>query len=320
MSRDFHLCYRTDLTAALSPYRVLDDRYQEIRWINRFLDAQQLRGLSPRSLRAYGYDLLNFIRWWWQRSHPSLARLDENRSLDYVRFQLAADPKPTPQTVNHRLAVLRCLYRFHCQHDIPRKRGSVLSIHKTRDPLGFGKPGRVWVPLRLKQPQRVVIPLSRQEVSRFWSSFRSFRDLAILGLMLLNGLRSREVLELQLQDLRLSEYQIRVRGKGNKERILPLCDDTIRAIERYRELERPVSDSPLSFLSLKGRRRGQPMTPAGFHSLFRHHRRLSGVRLANPPASGTMPGSGLCRVELAAERGRRMNTGPRDACCYPNSA
>jgi site-specific recombinase XerD len=261
---------------------VLDGRDQEVCWINRFLDAQRLRGLSARSLRAYSYDLLNFVRWWWQDRWSSLVRLDEARLLDYVRYQLAADPKPTPQTVNHRLTVLRCLYRFHYQREIPRRRGSVQSIHKTRNPLGFGSAGRRAVGLRLKQPRRVVIPLSREEVFRFWSSFRSYRDLAIIALMLLNGLRSREVLELQLEDLRLSQHQIRVRGKGDKERILPLCDDTIRAIERYCELERPVSTSPRLFLSLKGRHRGQPMTPAGLRSLFRHHRRLSGVAAAHP--------------------------------------
>jgi integrase/recombinase XerD len=282
MTRSFHLLCRTDLPEGLSPYRVVDGSDHEVCWINRFLDAQRLRGLSPHSLRAYAYDLLNSVRWWWKERWSSLARLDEARLLDYVRYQLAADPKPTPQTVNHRLTVLRCIYRFHYQREIPRRRGSVQSIHKTRNPLGFGRAGRMAVGLRMKQCRRVVIPLSREEISLFWSSFRSFRDLAIIALMLLNGLRSREVLQLGLEDLRLSQHQILVRGKGNKERILPLCDDTIRAIERYCEVERPASSSPMLFLSLKGWHRGQPMTPAGFRSLFRHHRRLSGVGLAHP--------------------------------------
>ena len=282
MRESFHLLCRTNLAEYLSPYRVVDGQDEEVCWMNCFLDAQRLRGLSPRSLRAYAYDLVNFIRWWWKERRRSLARLGEAHLLDYVRCQLAADPAPTPQTVNHRLTVLRCLYRFHYQREIPRGRGCVQSIHKTRSRFGLGRAGRITVGLRLKQPQRVVIPLSHEEISRFWSSFRCFRDLAILALMLLNGLRSREVLLLRLEDLRLSQHQIRVCGKGNKERILPLCDDTIRAIARYCELERPVSCSPMLFLSLKGRHRGQAMTPAGLRSLFRHHRRLSGVGLAHP--------------------------------------
>jgi len=45
---------------ATCPYRLLDDGGHEIAWANDFLDAQHLRLLSPRSLRAYAYDLLNF--------------------------------------------------------------------------------------------------------------------------------------------------------------------------------------------------------------------------------------------------------------------
>ena len=45
---------------ATCPYRLIDDAGYEIAWANDFLDAQHLRLLSPRSLRAYAYDLLNF--------------------------------------------------------------------------------------------------------------------------------------------------------------------------------------------------------------------------------------------------------------------
>jgi integrase len=53
-----------------------------------------------------------------------------------------------------------------------------------------------------------VVPLSAEEVSKFWASFRTFRDPALLGLMLLDGLRSCEVLALRREDLRLAEAQL----------------------------------------------------------------------------------------------------------------
>ena len=59
-------------------------------------------------------------------------------------------------------------------------------------------------------------------------SFRTARDLALVALMLLNGLRSREVLALQLEDLLFGEAQMRVHGKGARTRILPLPPETIR--------------------------------------------------------------------------------------------
>ena len=112
------LRYQPAIPASASPYRLVDDQEQEIAWANDFLDAQRIRQLSLRSLRAYGYDLLHFARWWLQDPPRNLIEMDESTLLDYVRHQLNEDPKPTPQTINHRLGVLRCLYRFHSGHPL----------------------------------------------------------------------------------------------------------------------------------------------------------------------------------------------------------
>jgi integrase/recombinase XerD len=278
----FCLVYHPSPPAGGSPFRIQDSEGKGIEWLNGFLDAQHLRNLSPRSLRSYGYDLLHFLRWWQPRDERRLSRLDQSLLLDYVRLQLQAHPQPTPQTINHRLTVLRCLYRFHYGGDIPHGSAGISFTRQIRFPHGYGRTSHRAIGLRLKQPRRVVLPLSAEEVSRFWASFRTYRDLSIIALMLFNGLRSREVMELRLQDLRFSEARFSVRGKGNKERMLPLSDDTVETVQRYLDFERPPSSSPYLFLCLKGRRRSSPMTPAGFRSLFRHHRRSTRVHLANP--------------------------------------
>jgi integrase len=136
--------------------------------------------------------------------------------------------------------------------------------------------------VRVKEARRSVIPLSVDEVARFWSSFRTSRDLAIVGLMLLQGLRSAEVLALNRDDVLLSEAQLRVRGKGNKLRFLPLAPESIQLLDHYLRLERSDLRSAALFLSLKGPARGARMTAAGLRSLFRHHRQTTGVTLANP--------------------------------------
>ena len=136
--------------------------------------------------------------------------------------------------------------------------------------------------LRVKAPKRNIVPLSVDEVARFWSSFRTSRDLAIVGLMLLQGLRSAEVLALNRDDLLLSEAQFRVRGKGSKLRFLPLAPESIQRLDHYLRLERPDPCTAALFVSLKGRVRGARMTPAGLRSLFRYHRQTTGVMLANP--------------------------------------
>jgi integrase/recombinase XerD len=277
------LRHQPAVPASASPYRLVDHLGQEVTWANDFLDAQRIRQLSLRSLRAYGYDLLHFARWWLPHPSPALLEMDESTLLDYVRDQLNEEPRPTPQTINHRLGVLRCLYRFHAGHPLPAGPHHFQRSYLTRPPLGYGRSHCVLSSgLRLKQPQRVMAPLSAEEVAKFWDSFRTFRDLALVALMLLDGLRSREALDLQLEDLQLAEAQIWVLGKGNKQRLLPLPAETIEVLQNYLRTERPLTNSPALFVSLKGRHRGQPMTVAGLRSLFRHHRLRSEVPRANP--------------------------------------
>jgi integrase len=146
----------------------------------------------------------------------------------------------------------------------------------------MGRPRPALSRLRVRAPKRVIVPLSVDEVAQFWASFRTSRDLAIVGLMLLDGLRSCEVLALNCDDLLLDESQMRVRGKGNKLRWLPLAQETIQLLHHYLFLERPSNCGPPLFVGLKGRARGRRMTAAGLRSLFRHHRCITGVPKANP--------------------------------------
>jgi integrase/recombinase XerD len=276
------LVYRPSVPASASPYRLLDEQEREIAWANAFLDAQRIRQLSLRSLRAYAYDLLHFARWWFRQPVQPLAEITESALLEYVRHQLDQEPQPAPQTVNHRLGVVRCLYRFHYGREIPAGQSHFQRTYTKRSPLGYGRPRRaVALGLRLRQPRRVVVPLSADEVAQFWRTFHTFRDLALVGLMLLDGLRSCETLALQLEDLQLAEAQMRVLGKGNQKRVLPLPPEIIEVLEKYLRMERPLTNSSFLFVSLKGRQRGRAMTPAGLRSLFRHHRLRSQVSQAN---------------------------------------
>jgi|APDOM4702015118_1054815.scaffolds.fasta_scaffold18802_1 site-specific recombinase XerD len=294
------------LPPSASPYRLLDACGQEIGWVNTFLDAQRIRQLSARSLRTYAFDLLHFARWLVdhppplaephpldQRNplaelHPlaephPLAGLTQALLRDYVRYQIDQSPPPSPQTVNRRLIVVERLYRFHHGQEIPAGQFHFQRYYTQRSALGYGRPRRVISrSLRLKQPRRLVQPLTVEQVSQFWNSFRTFRDLAIVGLMLLDGLRCCEVLTLQRSDLLAEEAQMRVWGKGNRQRLLPLPHDIVDLLRKYLLVERPVTSCQSLFVCLKGPRRGHSLTAAGLRSLFRHHRRSTGVCLANP--------------------------------------
>jgi site-specific recombinase XerD len=184
------------------------------------------------------------------------------------------------ETINARTSMLRRLFQFH--FDLPLPHSPALIHRRWWQPVGVRHRRRSSLDLRLRVPPRVIEPLALEQVQRFWASFRASRDIALVGLLLLNGLRSCEVLALELEDLLLSEAQVRVKGKGSKIRLLPLAPETIRLLQCYLKTERPVTNSARVFVSLKGPARGKPMTKAGLRSLFRHHRTQTAVHKANP--------------------------------------
>jgi len=264
-----------------SPYRLVHVEGHEVDWANEFLDAQRLRGLCLRSLRAYAFDLANLAHWFAVAS-IELLDLTEDKLTDYIHYQLNQQVQPAPRTINHRLGVTICLYRFHYARDIPaqgRSHGCALSLSP---PLGYARRRRLVRRIRVKVPRRIVVPLTAMEVANFWSSFHTFRDLSIIALMLFNGLRCCEVLNLKLEDLRFAQSQVLVRGTGNRERLLPLDSQTVKLLESYLSVERPKTNSCFVFVVLKGQNRGNPLKPAGLRTVFRHHRQISSVPKANP--------------------------------------
>ena len=282
----FQVIHSPDGGNARSPFRVIEQPMgREVEWVNRFLDCECVRRLAETTLRSYAMDLLHFLRWWASVNHTDAVRegaLSATVLLDYLRFQAGQHPQPAAATINRRVGVVECALRNEFPDTASPFAPRFHHFYWRRSPLGYGRPRPTLSRLRVKEPKRIVMPLSVDEVARFWSSFRTSRDLAIVGLMLLQGLRSQEVIALNCEDVFLSESQMRVRGKGNKIRFLPLASDTVLLLDHYLRLERPEPCGPALFVSLKGPARGARMTPAGMRSLFRHHRRISHTAPAHP--------------------------------------
>ncbi len=282
----FHVIYQHTSNHAHSPVRVVEQTTgREIGWINRYLDREYVRRLADTTLRIYAHNLLHFVRWWESVHHTgdvAEGDLAESTLRDYVRFQSSLQPRPSGSTINDRIAVAdRALRNEFPDAPCQIARGFHPAFLR-RGPMGLGRPRMAISRVRVREAKRNIVPLSVDEVARFWSSFRTSRELAIVGLMLLQGLRSAEVLALNRDDVLLGEAQLRVRGKGSKLRFLPLAPETIQLLDHYVRLERPDPCTAALFVSLKGRARGARMTAAGLRSLFRYHRQTTGVTLANP--------------------------------------
>jgi integrase/recombinase XerD len=284
---DFRVTFRPALSG-VSRYRLLDGAGGEVSAVCEFLDTMVLRGLSERTLRTYAYALLSAWKW-LRKASRSIEELTETHLADYIRYlreRSGEGSPPAPRSINLRLGVLRCLYRFQTGGDLPRGakvppqpiplfvQASRVGARPTRR---MGRPA-----LRVKVPRRLIVPLVREQLVRLFESFRTARDLSIAALMLFCGLRSREVLILRLKDLDLLGEEIRVSGKGDRDRVLPLAPYVRKALSAYLDRERPPGRHDAVFLNLKGPARGSPMTPTGLRGLFRYHRIRSGVREANP--------------------------------------
>ena len=190
--------YRSACVASASPYRVVSEPGGEIAWVNQFLDHQRLRGLAELTLRTYATLLVHFLRWWSQTgvdvTKLAVGNFTEATLLDYIRAQRGQVRGPSMETINQRTTMLRRLFQFHYHEAMPH---APARLHRSwYRPPGLGYRPRRWAAeanLRLRVPPRVIEPLSREQVQRFWSSFRTARDIAIVALLLLNGLRSCEV-------------------------------------------------------------------------------------------------------------------------------
>lgn len=214
-------------TNGISPYRLTDGNSNGTDEVNKYLDMLATRGLSLRTLRAYAYDLLNFCRWLvYENIH--LRDITKSRLLEYIRYQHESFPgenKIAPATINHRLTVVRSLYQYHFNQDIPS------GLHTVKQKKSFFLQHSRFIPclphkfpstrraLRVKMPKKIIKPLTREEVAEFIDSLKSWRDIAMTAFMLLCGLRSKEVISLKLDDIRITEDQVRIWGKGEKERL-----------------------------------------------------------------------------------------------------
>jgi integrase/recombinase XerD len=281
----FRVVQQHGLSHAHSPFRVVAQTGQEVEWINRYLDQERVRGVADSTLRSYAHDLLHFLRW-WAATHKTAAitkqALTESTFLDYIRFQVDQNAQPAAASVNRRVGTAERAMRREFP-DAPRLCApGFQNWYWRQSRLGYGRLRPALTQLRVKTPKRVIVPLSVEDVALFWSSFRTSRDLAIVGLMLLHGLRSCEVLALHREDILFPDSQIRVLGKGKRIRVLPLDCDSVRLLDHYLCLERPAHCGQVLFVCLKGPSRGNRMTPAGLRSLFRHHRQTTGVTKANP--------------------------------------
>jgi integrase len=213
-----------------------------------------------------------------------------------------------PATINRRLTAVSGLFAYRSMRDpaapnpVPSGRLARAAVAAERAGLlGHLARPKARSRLRVRQPRRLPRGLDRTETAALLASLHTMRDRAIAGLMLFSGLRSAEVLGLGVRDVDIGRGWVRVLGKGDKERRVPVDREVVGLIQAYLLGERPETPATALFVVAKGPNRGQPLSPAGLRTVFRYHRQRAGVPAGHPHALRHSFGTALAEagVDLA---------------------
>ena len=221
------------------------------------------RGLSRNTLEAYRTDLLQYGRFLDERGLSAVSALSADVS-DFLAGLANGDGKAaSPATIHRKAACLRSFYR-----------------HLRREGVVEGDPtASLTAP---KRGHKLPQVLSRAEVTRLLEQPRgtepaALRDRALLELMYACGLRASEAIGLEVGDLDLEDQVLRARGKGSKERIIPIGGDATQAVRRYLQRGRPalVRGRPEAHLFVNFR--GGSLTRQGLYKIVRRHAESAGM-------------------------------------------
>lgn len=242
----------------------------------QFLMLAYLRDFSSRTVRAYAYDLLIFYRF-LRDSHIVAEELQSHHIARFVLSQ--RKQKAAPRTINHRLTIVRSFLnaQYNKLGDKIFPDPSPILYKGQRNTALLGKTwlkGNKRSSWKIKVPVHIIAPLTSREVQILLGGIKRCRDRAIIFLMLFCGLRSFEILGTELNDIDFIDSTVRIRGKGRRERILPLSPLVKKTLKVYLDHERPEEcPHDTYFVLLKGKGRGQPMNAEALRRFFRYRRR-----------------------------------------------
>ena len=192
-------------------------------WVEMFLDyCRSECHLSENTVAAYKRDLKKFSDWLGSRSIP---RLSIRELADYPAY-LQAKCELQPSSIARHLVSLKVFFRYlQLESVMPENIAELLGSQK------------LWqrVPRVLSAEMVEQLLVAPREQDALWR-----RDRALLELLYATGCRASEVSNLRRDDVHLSEAFCLARGKGDKERLVPLGRRAIEAVENYLEHERPA--------------------------------------------------------------------------------
>jgi integrase/recombinase XerD len=229
--------------------------------ISRFLDAVWMeRGLSSNTLAAYRADLVALSRWLAQR-HTELSHTSRSDLLAFIAARVEGGARP--RSTARQLSSFRRFFRFLVREGVVRE-----------DPtaqIAMPRIGRS-LPKSMSEPEvesLLAAPLVSDPLGH--------RDRAMLEVLYATGLRVSELVSLKVTQVNVQQGVIRVLGKGNRERLIPLGEEAVRWLQAFVAGPRGEILLDRNTDSLFPTRRGDRMTRQAFWHIIKRYARKAGV-------------------------------------------
>lgn len=220
------------------------------------------RGLADRTVQAYVRDCRQMVVFVREAGASGPGEVDYGRLRDFVVDLV--ERGLAGSTVARKLSSIRAYFGFmvaegHCASDPTERLESPRGGRSLPDVLTYPEVERVLA----------AVPIEHA---------LAFRDRAMLETLYGAGLRVSELVGLETRDLLLEEQLLRVRGKGSKERLVPLGARAIDALRRYLRETRPRLDRGESRGVVFLNHHGRPLTRVGAWKVVRRHVERAGIR------------------------------------------
>ena len=237
----------------------------EAAWVERFeqhLAAE--RRLSPHTVSAYLREIASWMQWCQRTGLKDWKRIDSAHLRTFASRSHAAGLQP--RSIQRRLSALRTFFSFLMREGLLRHNPAV----DVRAP----KAGK-------RLPHTLDVDQMGALLALKPQGPLGARDLAMMELLYSSGLRLAELVGLNVADLHLADRTVRVTGKGNKTRIMPVGTQALAALKGWLRERAGLAavDETALFLNHRGRR----LSGRAVQLLVAHHARAQGLPMGVHP-------------------------------------
>jgi site-specific recombinase XerD len=254
------------------------------RWIQKFLAHLATdRGASVYTQRNYRQALSEFFEWHKQERQqaPVWEQLQRDDFRGYLRF--LGRQNLSRAAIQLRFSALRTFYKFLVRHGVvPASPIKNISLPKLERRL----PKYLTIPQMkdlLEAPAKLLdLRKEKKSPGRPVSVDACLRDVAVLETIYSCGLRISELCGMRAEDIDGHEQIVRVRGKGKKERLVPIGEPALRAIQNYwgRLKQPPSGQAPVFFSET---RKAGPLKPLQLSRRLKQYLAIAGLDPALTP-------------------------------------